>query len=101
MRINKDMKSATQNAKNGENKMNALANANRALSLYADTVTDDKVTISILDLLSEVEMGASDDGLDEDEAEEAARNAAILSVASSFQAAGLMDVYHTLLRALR
>jgi len=101
MRINEDMKSATQNTKNGENKMNALANANRALSLYADTVTDDKVTISILDLLSEVEMGASDDGLDEDEAEEAARNAAILSVASSFQAAGLMDVYHTLLRALR
>lgn len=81
--------------------MNALSNAKRALSGYANTVTDDAVTVSIIDVLSQVEMGAHEDGLDEDEAEAAARNAAVLSVAEGFQAAGLIDVYEALLKILK
>ena len=80
----------------------AYEDANRSLGSFANVSTVDQVTDSILDLLQEVEFGIMDDGMDDDEmAEEAARNAAILAVANAFEAAGLMDVKFALHRLLR
>ena len=76
-------------------------NAERALGSYANVSTTDKVTDSILDILQEVEMGASEDGMDNEMAEEMARSAALLAVAQAFQSAGLTDVYMALYKLIR
>ena len=82
--------------------MNPMMNAERASGSFANTSTVERVTDGILDLLQEIEMGSSqEEGLEGDEAEEFARNGAILVVAQAFQSAGLMDVYMTLTRMLR
>ena len=82
--------------------MNPMANAERNLGGLASVSTTEAITNGILDLLQGVEMAAvEEEGLEEDEAEEAARGAAILAVAQAFQSAGLMDVYAGLTRMLR
>ena len=81
--------------------MNPMANAKRAVGGFADSSTTGQVTDGILDLLQQIEMGAVEEGLEDEEAEEFARNGAILAVAQAFQSAGLMDVYMTLTRMLR
>ena len=82
--------------------MNPMMNAERASGSFANTSTVERVTDGILDLLQEIEMGSSqEEGLEGEEAEEFARNGAILVVAQAFQSAGLMDVYMSLTRMLR
>ena len=82
--------------------MNPIANAERASGSFANISTVDSVTDGILNLLQEIEMGgAEEEGLMDDEAEEFARNGAILVVAQAFQSAGLMDVYTGLTKMLR
>ena len=83
-------------------KENPQANAERALGGFANTTTVSSVTDGILDLLQEIEMGAvEEEGLEDEEAEEFARNGAILAVAQAFQSAGLTDVYMALTKLLR
>ncbi len=78
------------------------ANADRALGLYAKMSTVDQVTDNILNLLQEIEQGAAEEeDLGPDEAEEYARNGAVLAVAQAFQSAGYVDVYMSLIRLLR
>ena len=77
-------------------------NAEMALGSFANVATTDQLTDSILNLLQEVEMGAAEDeGLGQDEAEEMARNAALLAVAQAFESAGLMDVMMALQKMIR
>ncbi len=81
--------------------MNPERDADRSLSLYANVTTTDKITDSILDILQEVEIGAAEDGLEDEESEAAARNAALLAVANAFEAAGLFDIKIVLHKMLR
>ena len=81
--------------------MGPLPNAERSLGLYADAASVDQVTDSILDVLQQVEMGAHEDGMEDEEAEEYARSAAILAVANAFEAAGFMDIKYLLHKAIR
>ena len=82
--------------------MNPIANAERSVGGLANMSTTAAITDGILDLLQEVEMGAvEEEGMEPEEAEDAARGAAILVVAQAFQSAGLMDVYASLVRMLR
>ena len=77
-------------------------NAEMALGSFANVSTTDQITDSILNLLQEVEIGAAEDeGLGQDEAEEMARNAALLAVAQAFESAGLMDVMMALQKMIR
>ena len=71
--------------------MNPQANAERALGSFADMAAVDRVTDGVLDLLQSIEMGAVEEGLEDEEAEEMASNGAILAVAQAFQSAGLME----------
>ena len=82
--------------------MNPMVNADRAVGGFANASTVDQVTQGILNLLQEIEMGAvEEEGLEDEEAEEFARNGAILAVAQAFQSAGLIDVYMALTKLLR
>jgi len=78
-----------------------VANANRSLGLYANMSTVDNITDGLHDLLQEVMMGAEEDGMGEEDAERASRDAAIVAVANAFQGAGILDVYHNLMRMLQ
>ena len=72
--------------------MNPMADADRSVGTLANVSSIDQVTDGILNILQEVEMGAQDEeGLEPDEAEEKARNAAILVVAQAFQYGPLAD----------
>jgi hypothetical protein len=82
--------------------MNPMADADRSVGTLANVSSIDQVTDGILNILQEVEMGAQEEeGLEPDEAEAKARNAAILVVAQAFQSAGLTDVYYSLTKMLR
>ena len=82
--------------------MNPRANADRSLGMLANVSTMETLGNSLLDLLQEVEMGAvEEEGVEPEEGEEMARNAAILCVANAFQSAGLVDVYQSLFKLLR
>ena len=82
--------------------MNPMADADRSVGTLANVSSIDQVTDGILNILQEVEMGAQDEeGLEPDEAEEKARNAAILVVAQAFQSAGISDVYYGLTKMIR
>ena len=82
--------------------MGPNATAERSLGSLANVSTIDQITDGILNLLQEIEMGASEEeGLGPDEAEEYARNGAVLAVAQAFQSAGYVDVYMSLIRLLR
>lgn len=81
---------------------NPQANAERAVGGFAEVSTVDQVTDGILDMLAQIELGAQDEeGLEEEEAEEFARNGAILAVAQAFQSGGLTDVYMAMIKLLR
>ena len=83
-------------------KENPQANAERALGGFADQSSVDRLQDGLMDVLQEIEMGAvEEEGLEDLEAEEFARNGAILAVAQAFQAAGLTDVYVALTKMLR
>ena len=83
-------------------KENPLANAERALGGFANSGDVEIVTDGILDLLQGIEMGAiEEEGLENEEAEEFARNGVILAVAQAFQSAGLTDVYAVLTGLVR
>lgn len=69
------------------------ANAERALGSYANSSSVDALTEALLNILQEVEMGAIEDGLEEDEAEDMAADAVLLAVAQAFQSAGLTAEY--------
>ena len=81
--------------------MNPIANAERTLSMYADVSNVDTLTTAIQDILAGVEMAAIDDGLEEDEAEEMAANAALLAVAQAFQATGLIAEYDAIYKMIQ
>ena len=83
------------------NEMGPAANAERALGMYADTSDVDKLQSAFMEILQGVSMAAVEDGLDDDEAEEMAADAAILAVAQAFQAAGMTAEYDMLYRMLR
>ena len=72
-----------------------------ALGSFANVTTTDKLTDSILNVLQEVELGAVEDGMDQEMAEEMARSAALLAVAQAFEAGGLMDVSFALQKMIR
>lgn len=80
--------------------MNPFADAKRSLGSYANTSTVSKLTDGIMDLLQEVEFGAVEDGLEDDEAEDMATAAALLAVAQAFQAAGLVREYDAIFRLI-
>ena len=77
--------------------MNPVANAQRSLGAYADVADVDKLGTALLDLLQGIEMSAIEDGIDEEEAEDMAANAAVMAVAEAFQSAGLIAEYNALL----
>ncbi len=82
--------------------MNPMASADRYVGSLADMASIDQVTDGILNILGDVERGAQEEeDLGPDEAEEAARSAAILVVAQAFQSAGLTDVYYALTKMIR
>ena len=82
--------------------MDPMADANRSLGGFANISSVDALTDSILNILQEVEMGVGEEeGLEPDEAEEKARNAAILAVSQAFESAGIMDVKFALQKLLR
>ena len=81
--------------------MGPAADTERGLSLYANTSTVDKLSSALQSLLSEVEIGAIEDGLEEDEAEELAANAGLMAVADAFQSVGMIAEYDALYRLLR
>ena len=76
------------------------ANAERSLGSYANAGTLDGITQSIINLLQEVEKGAISDGLEEDEAEDMAANAALLAVAQAFQSAGMIAEYNEIYKLI-
>lgn len=78
--------------------MNPVANAERSLGMYADSADVDKLQDALLDILQGVEMAAAEDGLEDDEAEEMAADAAIIAVAQAFQSAGMIAEYDALQR---
>lgn len=80
--------------------MNPIANAKRTLSLYADVSDVDRLGSALQDILSGVEMAAAEDGLEEDEAEEMAADAALLAVANAFQSVGMIAEYDALFRII-
>lgn len=80
--------------------MNAMANAERTLGLYADASDIDSLTDALLNILQGVELSAAEDGIEDEEAEEMAANAALLAVAQAFQAAGMMAEYQALYRMI-
>jgi len=80
--------------------MNPAKNAERSLSMYADVNDVDKLTTSLLDILQGVEMAAVDDGLEDDEAEEMAGDAALLAVAQAFQSAGMVAEYNAIYKII-
>lgn len=82
------------------NEMGPAAGAERALGMYADMSDIDKLQSAFMDILQGVSMAAAEDGLDDDEAEEMAADAAILAVAQAFQAAGMVAEYDMLYRLL-
>ena len=82
-----------------EEKANLLkenANAERSLGSYANSSSVDALTDALLNILQEVEMGAAEDGIEDDEAEEMAADAALLAVAQAFQSAGMIAEYNAL-----
>lgn len=81
--------------------MNPMANAERSLGLYADVRDVEALQGALLNILQGVEMEAQQDGLEDDEAEDYAADAAVLAVAQAFQSAGLVAQYDALLRTLR
>lgn len=81
--------------------MNPMANAERSLGMYADVRDVDRLQDSLLSILQGVEMAAAEDGLEDDEAEEMAAEAAVLAVAQAFQSAGMIAEYQALIRMLR
>ena len=81
--------------------MSPFRDADRSLSIYANVTTSDQVTNGILALLREVDQGAIEDGMEDDEAEEMARNATLLAVSQAFESAGLMDVKMALQKLIR
>lgn len=81
--------------------MNPMANAERSLGMYADVRDVDSLQDALMNILSGVEMEAQQDGLEDDEAEEMAADAAVLAAAQAFQAAGLVAQYDALIRTLR
>lgn len=80
--------------------MNPIANAERSLSMYANTSDVDKLQGALLNILQSVEMAAAEDGLEDDEAEEIAADAAIMAVANAFQSAGMIAEYEALYRII-
>ena len=81
--------------------MSPFRDADRSLSLYANVTTTEQLTDSILNMLQEVEMGATEDGMDDEMAEEMARSATLLAVSQAFESAGLMDVKFVLQKLIR
>ena len=81
--------------------MSPFRDADRALGLYANVTTTEQLSDSILNMLQEVEMGAVEDGMDDEMAEEMARSATLLAVSQAFEAAGLMDVKFALQKMIR
>ena len=80
-----------------EEKANLLkenANAERALGSYANSSSVDALTDSLINILQEVEMGAVEDGLEDEEAEDMAADAALLAVAQAFQSACIVAEYN-------
>lgn len=80
--------------------MNPMANAERSLGMYADVKDVDILQDALLNILQGVELAAVEDGLEDDEAEEMAADAAVLAVAQAFQSAGLIGEYQALIGAL-
>ena len=76
--------------------MNPVKNAERSLSMYANTTVVDQMSKSITTLLQNIEMEAIEDGLEDDEAEEMAIDAVVLAVAQAFQSAGMVAEYNAL-----
>ena len=68
--------------------------------MYADSADVDKLQDALLNILQGVEMEAANDGLEDDEAEEMAADAAILAVAQAFQSAGMIAEYDALQRLI-
>ncbi len=81
--------------------MNPMKNAERSLGLYADVSDVEALQDALLNILQGVEMAAQQDGLEDEEAEEYAADAAVLAVAQAFQSAGLTAEYAALIRTLR
>ncbi len=80
--------------------MGSMAGAERSLGMYADVSDVDGLTDALLNILQGVELSAVEDGIEDDEAEEMAANAALLAVAHAFQSAGMMAEYQALYRMI-
>jgi len=74
------------------NEMNPRANAERSLSVYANVALVDGLKNSVSQLLEQIETDAFEDLEDERDAEAAAMNAALLTLAEAFGMAGYSGV---------
>ena len=75
--------------------------AERSLGLHANVSDVDNLTDSLMNIIQAVELGVvAEEGLEDDEAEELASNAALLAVAQAMQAAGLFAEYQALYKMI-
>ena len=71
--------------------MNPVANAERSLSMYANTVVVDQLKKAIGDLLENITAEAIEDELEEDEASALAAEAMVAAVSDAFMSVGMYD----------
>jgi hypothetical protein len=77
------------------------ANAERMQGLYSDMTAISVVEKAIADLMAGTDGRAFQDLLDEEEADEAAVAAVVLTVADALQALGMFEQYNALLKTLK
>ena len=71
--------------------MNPVANAERSLGMYANTVVVDQLNKTVARLLEDITSEAVEDGLEEDESYDLAVDAVVMAVHEAFLSAGMVD----------
>ena len=71
--------------------MNPVANAERSLGMYANTVVVDQLNKTVARLLENITAEAVEDGLEEDESYDLAVDAVVMAVSEAFLSAGMVD----------
>ena len=71
--------------------MNPVANAERSLGMYANTVVVDQLNKTVARLLEDITAEAVEDGLEEDESYDMAVDAVVMAVSEAFLSAGMVD----------
>ena len=75
----------------GAGSTNPVANAERSLGMYANTVVVDQLNKTVARLLEDITAEAVEDGLEEDESYDMAVDAVVMAVSEAFLSAGMVD----------